>query len=55
MVITADITGNTVIFYRLSLIDWLLNGTSAQIGYSYQETLLNKIWSRFVDKYNCVW
>jgi len=36
-------------------IYWLLYGTSAQKGYWCQETLLNKIWSRFVDKYNCVW
>jgi len=39
----------------LSLIDWLLYGTSAQKGYQCQETLLNNISSRFVDKYNYVW
>jgi len=37
------------------LIDWLLYGTSAQKGYYCQKTLLNKIWSRLIDKYNCVW
>jgi len=37
------------------LIEWLLYGTSAQKGYWCQETLLNQIWSRFVDKYNCIW
>jgi len=37
------------------LIDWPLYGKSAQKGYKWQETLLNKIWSSFVDKYNCVW
>jgi len=37
------------------MIDLLLYGTSAQKGYQCQEKLLNKIWSRSVDRYSCVW
>jgi len=39
------------------LIDWLtaLRHISTDRHRQCQETLLNKIWSRFVDKYNCVW
>jgi len=41
--------------YVQVLTDWLLYGTSAQKGYQCHDTLLNKIWSRFVDKYNTVY
>jgi len=38
------------------LVDWMtaLRRISTERLFR-QETLLNKIWSRFVDKYNCIW
>jgi len=39
----------------LSIGDWLIDCFTAHQHWKYQETLLIKIWSRFIEKYNCVW